>query len=100
VILWLHDLLSHLTYAVGLNNPGLVIWFVIDVLTDICIPLLFTVEIFLLFASYYVGPFSIPVLLIILMLLLGRSTGGPVLYRITYSIGEPFLHLKYLRFIF
>jgi membrane protein DedA with SNARE-associated domain len=91
VIPGLHELLSHLTYEVGFSNPGgLAILYLMGVLTDIGIPLLFTVEIFLLFASYYLGPTSIQVPLIILMLLLGRVSGGSVLYWLCYILGDTF----------
>ncbi len=88
----LHDLLSHLTYSVGFNNPAsLAVLFAMGVLTDIGIPLLFTVEIFLLFASYHVGPLSTQVPLIILMLLLGGICGGTILYWLSYALGDRFL---------
>jgi membrane protein DedA with SNARE-associated domain len=99
VIPGLHELLSQLTYSVGWNNPdGLAALFIIGVLTDIGFPLLFTVEIFLLFASYYTGPFSVQVFLIVLMLLLGRSGGGSLLYWLSYTLGEPFLNRLEKRF--
>ncbi len=89
---WLHDLLSHLTYAVGFKNPaGLGILFVMGLFTDIGIPLLFAVEIFLLYASYYIGPVSLQVLLIVAMLLAGRLCGASILYWLSYFIGEPFI---------
>jgi membrane protein DedA with SNARE-associated domain len=99
VIPWLHELLSHLTYSVSLDNPGsLAVLFGMGVMTEIGIPLLFAVEIFLLFASYYVGPSSIQVPLIILMLLLGGIAGASILYWLSYFLGDPFLNWlsKYL----
>ncbi len=89
----LHELLSRLTYAVSLSNPsGLAVLFAMGILSDIGIPLLFTVEVFLLFASYYLGPLSIQVPLIILMLLLGRISGGSIFYWLSYILGDPFLN--------
>jgi membrane protein DedA with SNARE-associated domain len=88
-----HELLSRLTYTVGFNDPGtLAVLFAMGIVTDIGIPLLFTIEVFLLFASYYVGPLSLHVLLIIGMLLLGRACGGSMLYWFSYALGDPFLH--------
>ena len=87
------EILARLTYAVGPDNPAaLGTLFLLGVLTDIGIPLLFTVEVFLLFASYYVGPVSLQVMLIVLMLLLGRMAGGSALFWASYALGEPFLH--------
>jgi membrane protein DedA with SNARE-associated domain len=93
VIPGFHELLSHLTYSIDFHHPGgLAVLFGMGVLTDIGIPLLFTVEIFLLFASYYIGPTSIQVPLIILMLLLGRFGGGSILYWLSYILGDPFVN--------
>jgi len=61
------------------------------VLTDIGMPLLLTLEIFLMFASYYIGPLSIQVFLIVLMLLLGRETGAAILYWLSRLVGDPFI---------
>lgn len=88
----LRELLSHLTYDIGFNHPGgLAVLFVLGVFSDIGIPLLFAVEIFLLFATYYVGLFSIQVPLIIFMLLLGNISGGSILYWLSSILGDPFL---------
>jgi membrane protein DedA with SNARE-associated domain len=93
VIPGLQEFFSNLTYAVGLNNPlGLGLLYLMGVLTDIGIPLLFTLEIFLLFASYDTGPLSTQVILIVVMLLLGRESGASILYWISLTLGEPFLH--------
>jgi membrane protein DedA with SNARE-associated domain len=93
VIPGLHEFFSSLTYAVSLHHPqGLGILFAMGILTDIGVPLLFTLEIFLLFASYYIGPLSIQVLLIILMLLLGRESGAAILFQISRVLGESFLN--------
>jgi membrane protein DedA with SNARE-associated domain len=84
---------------VGFDNPSsLAVLFVMGLFTDIGVPLLFALEIFLLFASYFVGPFSIQVALIIVMLLIGGLVGGSILYWLSYFIGDPFLNWlsKYL----
>jgi membrane protein DedA with SNARE-associated domain len=89
----LYDFFSNLTYAVSFSHPlSLVVLYIMGLITDIGVPLLFSLEIFLLFASYFVGPFSIQVLLIVLMLLLGRESGAAILYWISYTVGDPFLH--------
>jgi membrane protein DedA with SNARE-associated domain len=89
----LHDLLSHLTYSVGLNNPAeLGILYLLGIMSDVGVPLLLSLEIFLLFASYYIGPLSIQVFLIVGMLLLGRETGAAVLYWLSRTLGTPFLN--------
>jgi membrane protein DedA with SNARE-associated domain len=88
-----HNLLSNLTYAVGLDNPAaLGILFLVGILSDIGFPLLLSLEIFLLYASYYVGPLSIQVILIVSILLLGRETGAAILYWLSRTLGTPFLN--------
>jgi membrane protein DedA with SNARE-associated domain len=88
----LHGLFSNLTYDVSLQNPlGLGILFMLGVFTDIGVPLLLTLEIFVLFASYYAGPLSPQVFLIVTMLLLGRETGAAIVYWVCHFIGDPFL---------
>jgi membrane protein DedA with SNARE-associated domain len=62
------------------------------VFTDAGIPLLLSLEIFLMFASYYVGPLSTQVLFIVLMLLLGRETGAAILFWISYILGDTFMN--------
>jgi len=92
VIPGLSELFSQLTYAVGFDNPlSIGILYLMGVLTDIGVPLLLTLEIFLMFASYYTGPLAPPVLLMISILLLGRETGAAVLYWVSHLAGEPFL---------
>jgi membrane protein DedA with SNARE-associated domain len=86
------DFFSKLTYAVSLSNPlGLGLLFLMGAMTDAGIPLLLTLEIFLLFASYYIGPLSIQVLLIVMMLLLGRESGAAILYWVSYFLGDRFV---------
>lgn len=90
---WLQELFSQLSYNVGLHNPiVLALLFFMGVFTDIGVPLLLTLEIFVLFASFYFGPLSIQVLLIVLMLLLGRECGAAIFYWVSRIVGTPFLH--------
>jgi membrane protein DedA with SNARE-associated domain len=92
VINWFHELLSQLTYSVSLGNPGgLAVLFILGILSDIGIPFFFLLETFLFFASYYVGPLSIHVLLIVLMLLSGRECGAAVLYWLSSILGSPLI---------
>jgi membrane protein DedA with SNARE-associated domain len=87
------EFFTKLTYAVSLSNPlGLGLIFLMGMMTDIGIPLLLTLEIFLLFASFYVGPLSLQVFLIVAMLVAGREAGAAVLYWVSYTLGDPFLH--------
>ncbi len=89
----LHGFFSNLTYAVSLDNPlSLGLLYLMGALTDIGFPLLLSLEIFLMFASYYIGPLSLQVFLIIGMLLLGRESGAAILYWISRMAGDPFLH--------
>jgi membrane protein DedA with SNARE-associated domain len=86
------EFFSNLTYAINFSNPlGLGLLFLMGVMTDVGVPLLLTLEVFLLFASYNVGPLSTQVLLIVAMLLLGREGGAAILYWASYKLGEPFL---------
>jgi membrane protein DedA with SNARE-associated domain len=93
VISGLHDFFSHLTYDISFAHPlNLAILLALGILTEIGVPLLFTLEIFLLFAAYYLGPLSIQVLLIVSMILLGRESGASVLFLLSRLLGEPFLN--------
>jgi membrane protein DedA with SNARE-associated domain len=92
VHLGIFEFFSGLTYSVSIHNPlSLGLIFLIGIMTDVGFPLLLTLEVFLLLASYSVGPLSTPVLLIISMLLLGRESGAAILYWLSYFLGEPFL---------
>ena len=92
MIEWFNGLLSQLTYSVSLGNPsGLAALFVLGILSDIGVPFFFLLETFLFFASYYLGPQSIQVLLIVLMLLIGRECGAAVLYWLSSILGNPLI---------
>ena len=92
MIEWFHELLSQLTYSVSLGNPGgLAALFILGILSDIGVPFFFLLETFIFFASYYVGPLSIHVLLIVLMLLTGRECGAAVLYWLSSILGNPLI---------
>ncbi|OGN93665.1 MAG: hypothetical protein A2Z75_04150 [Chloroflexi bacterium RBG_13_50_10] len=86
---WLYSLLSELCEGVSLGNPAaLGVLFSLGIIGDIGVPLLLTVELFLFFASYNVGPLSTEVLLIVLALLLGREVGAAVLYWVSRTLGS------------
>jgi membrane protein DedA with SNARE-associated domain len=86
---WLYSLLSELSDGVSLGNPAaLGVLFSLGIIGDIGVPLLLTVELFLFFASYNVGPLSTEVLLIVLALLLGREVGAAVLYWVSRVLGS------------
>jgi membrane protein DedA with SNARE-associated domain len=89
---WLYWQLSGLTEGVRLGNPAaLGVLFSLGIVGDIGVPLLFTVEVFLFFASYNIGPLSMQVLLIVLALLLGREAGAAVLYWVSRLLGSPLI---------
>src|SRR5512136_2570378 len=85
---WLYSQLSQLSDDVSLGNPAVLgVLFSLGIVGDIGVPLLLTVELFLFFASYNVGPLSTEVLLIVLALLLGREVGAAVLYWVSRTLG-------------
>lgn len=96
---WLNSLLSGLTDGVSLGNPAaLGLLFSLGIVGDIGVPLLLTVEVFLFFTSYNIGPLSTQVLLIVLMLLLGREAGAAVLYWVSRVLGSPLINRVGKRF--
>lgn len=96
---WLYEQLSRLSYGVNWGNPTtLTVLFSLGILGDIGFPLLFTVEMFLFFASYNVGPLSTQTLLIVLMLLLGREGGAALLYWVSRLVGKPLVNRVGRRF--
>jgi membrane protein DedA with SNARE-associated domain len=96
---WFCGLLSGLTYRVNLGDPAVLgVLFSLGIVGDIGVPLLFTVEVFLFFTSYNVGPLSTQVLLVVLMLLLGRETGAASLYWVSRILGSPLINRVGKRF--
>jgi membrane protein DedA with SNARE-associated domain len=89
---WLYSQLSGLTEGVSLGNPAaLGVLFSLGIIGDIGVPLLLTVEVFLFFTSYNIGPLSTEVLLIVVMLLLGREVGAATLYWVSRVLGSPLI---------
>lgn len=90
---WLNSLLSGLADGVNLGNPAaLGVLFSLGIVGDVGVPLLLTVEVFLFFTSYKVGPLSTQVLLVVLMLLLGREVGAAILYWVCRILGSPLIN--------
>ena len=89
----LNDFFSNLSYNVGIHNPlGLLIVYAAGVVTDIGIPLILSMEIFLIFAGAYAGPANVHIGLIIVMLVLGRETGAAILFWLSYLGGDKFIN--------
>jgi membrane protein DedA with SNARE-associated domain len=96
---WFCGLLSGLTYKVDLGDPAVLgVLFSLGIVGDIGVPLLLTVEVFLFFTSYNVGPLSTQVLLVVLMLLLGRESGAAILYWVSRILGSPLINRVGRRF--
>lgn len=89
---WFHELVSRLTYSVNFQHPyALIAIFGLGALTDIGFPFPFVLETFLFFASYNVGPLSLPVLLTLAMLVSGREVGSAGFYSISRLLGPRLL---------
>ena len=89
---WISSLLNNLTSGVSVHHPvTLLIIFTLGALSEVGVPLFFSLEILLFFISYDYGPLSSQSLLMVLMLLLGRETGSNLLYLVTRRLGSRFL---------
>jgi membrane protein DedA with SNARE-associated domain len=89
---WLNSLLTYLTSGVNFSHPfTLTVLFILGMVSELGFPLFFSLEIFLFFISFDSGPLSVPALLVVLMLLLGRELGANVLYLLTRTLGSRFL---------
>lgn len=100
---WINQALSILAASVSADNPaGLAAIFGLTVSADIGIPFPFLLDTILFFTTYKMGAFSLPVLLIILMLLSGRLVGTGIIYWVSRLLGTRFVdwlgrHFKFLR---
>jgi membrane protein DedA with SNARE-associated domain len=84
--------LAQMETAFGTGNPsGLLILFFLSIIADIGIPIPFVLDTILLLTSFHSGPLSMPVLLIIITLFLGRQVGSAVLYLLSRLLGKMFL---------
>ncbi len=85
-------LLTNLEATFNPGNPsGLLILFLLAVITDIGVPIPFVLDTILILAAYHSGPLSVPVLLIVLMLFAGRQLGSGILYVLSRFLGKSFL---------
>jgi membrane protein DedA with SNARE-associated domain len=89
---WVNSLLNYLTSDVNIHHPiTLLIIFTLGALSEVGVPLFFSLEILLFFISYNYGALSSQSLLMVLMLLFGRETGSNLLYVVTRGLGSRFL---------
>jgi membrane protein DedA with SNARE-associated domain len=89
---WINGALSTLAASINVNNPeGLAAIFFLTVSADIGIPFPFVLDTILFFTTYEMGAFSLPVLLIILMLWGGRLLGTGIIYWVSRLLGPRFV---------
>jgi len=89
---WINGALSTLAASIGVDNPGgLAAIFFLTVSADIGIPFPFLLDTILFFTTYKMGAFSLPVLLIIMMLLGGRLLGTGIIYWVSRLLGPRFV---------
>ena len=89
---WINGALSTLAASINVDNPGgLVAIFFITVSCDIGIPFPFVLDTILFFTTYKIGAFSLPVLLIILMIWGGRLLGAGIIYWVSRLLGTRFV---------
>jgi membrane protein DedA with SNARE-associated domain len=89
---WINGALSTLAASINVDNPGgLAAIFFITVSADIGIPFPFVLDTILFFTTYELGAFSLPVLLIILMIWGGRLLGTGIIYWVSRLLGTRFV---------
>jgi membrane protein DedA with SNARE-associated domain len=89
---WVKSLLNYLASGVNIYHPlNLLIILILGALSEVGVPLFFSLEILLFFISYTYGPITYPALLLILMLLFGREVGSNFLYLVARGLGGRFL---------
>jgi membrane protein DedA with SNARE-associated domain len=90
---WINGALSTLAASINVNNPGgLVAIFFLTVSADIGIPFPFVLDTILFFTTYKMGAFSLPVLLVTMMLLGGSLLGTSIIYWVSRLLGTRFLN--------
>jgi membrane protein DedA with SNARE-associated domain len=90
---WINEALSTLAASINVNNPGgLVAIFFLTVSADIGIPFPFVLDTILFFTTYKMGAFSLPVLLVTMMLLGGSLLGTSIIYWVSRLLGTRFLN--------
>jgi membrane protein DedA with SNARE-associated domain len=96
---WILNFIPQMEAAFSTGNPsGLLILFFLAVIADIGIPIPFVLDSILLLTAYNSGPLSLPVLLIVAALFLGRQTGSAILYLLSRFLGKMFLNWLQRRF--
>ncbi len=86
------DILENFIRLISVENPaGLLVIMTLAILADVGLPIPAIVEPTLFLLSYHAGPFSIPVLLFVAALHLGRQIGTAILYWPSRLLGGRFL---------
>lgn len=92
MIEWINEFLSTMATSISVSNPGgLAAIFFLTVSADIGIPFPFVLDTILFFTTYTAGPFSTPVLLVIIMLLGGELLGTSIIYWLSRLLGARFI---------
>jgi membrane protein DedA with SNARE-associated domain len=92
VIQTFSSFLAFLESIVSPHNPtGLLALFGLAVVTDIGIPAPFILDTVLILTAYQSGPISLPVLLTLLALFIGRQLGSAILYLLSRLLGKAFI---------
>jgi membrane protein DedA with SNARE-associated domain len=88
----INDLLVQLTTSITSGNPQvLLVIFCLAVSADLGFPFPFLLDALLFFTVYKVGPVSLPVFLVVLMLFCGRMAGTGSLYWASRLLGAKFV---------
>ena len=88
---WINGALATLAASISVDNPGgLAAIFFLTVSADIGIPFPFALDTILFFTTYKMGAFSLPVLLLIMMLLGGSLLGTSIIYWVSRLLGTRF----------
>ena len=88
MIEWINEALSTMATSISVDNPGgLAAIFGLTVSADIGVPFPFVLDTILFFTVYTLGPFSLPVLLIMVMLLSGEILGTSIVYWLGRLLG-------------
>jgi len=91
MIEWINGALATLAASINVNNPGgLAAIFFLAVSADIGIPFPFALDTIVFFTTYKMGAFSLPVLLVLMMLLGGSLLGTSVIYWVSRLLGTRF----------
>jgi len=92
MIEWINGALSTLAASINVNNPGgLAAIFFLAMSADIGIPFPFALDTIVFFTTYKMGAFSLPVLLVLMMLLGGSLLGTSVIYWVSRLLGTRFV---------